>query len=96
MNSGLVLDAAGRFVMKAWQDEAVVYDTLSGDTHVLDPFAYAVARQLASAGKADADVANAIASQFELTAEDIAELVPVAVAKLQRIGILIASQRDSR
>jgi PqqD family protein of HPr-rel-A system len=91
MNSLFALDATGRFVVKAWQDEAVVYDLLSGDTHLLEPFALAVTRHLAANTRSQEEVARRIIAEFDVTAESITELIATTFAHLQRIGMVVAA-----
>lgn len=91
MNSLFAVDATGRFLLKAWQDEAVVYDLLSGDTHLLEPFALAVTRHLAADARSQEEVATRIIAEFDLTAESITELIATTFAHLQRIGMIVAA-----
>jgi PqqD family protein of HPr-rel-A system len=96
MNSRLALDAAGRFVVKTWGDKAVVYDLLSGDTHLLEPFAFAVTRHLAAGARSRDEVTERIILEFDLTAENITDLIATTFAHLQRIGMVVAAPLDTR
>jgi PqqD family protein of HPr-rel-A system len=91
MNSLFALDARGRFLVKEWQDEAVVFDLLSGDTHLLEPFALAVTRHLAEGARSREEVTERIILEFDLTAESIAELIATTFTHLQRIGMIVAA-----
>jgi PqqD family protein of HPr-rel-A system len=96
MDSPFALDASGRFILKEWQDEAVAYDLLSGDTHLLEPFALAVTRHLAGGARSREEVTERIILEFDLTAESITELIATTFAHLQRIGMVVAAPLDTR
>jgi PqqD family protein of HPr-rel-A system len=96
MNSTFALNSTGRFILKEWQDEAVVYDLVSGDTHLLEPFAFAVTRHLADGARTQEEVARRIILEFDLTAERITELIATTFAHLQRIGVIVAAPFDTR
>lgn len=77
-------------LFKSWGDEAVVYDTASGDTHYLKPLTlalYKICRDREGATAADLTVALAarlgvtVTPQFQILTED-------ALASLRRIGLL--------
>lgn len=85
-------DLTGRFALKTWQDEAVVYDLLSGDTHLLEPLALAVATHVGSGIRSREEVAERIAADFELPAdESLGDLVDAAFSHLQRIGMIVSA-----
>jgi PqqD family protein of HPr-rel-A system len=96
MDSPFALEAAGRFMVKAWDDEAVAYDLLSGDTHLLEPFAFAVTRHLAAGARSREEVTERIILEFDLTAESITELIATTFSHLQRIGMIVAAPLDTR
>ena len=74
---------------RTWGDGAVVYDALSGSTHLLDPIAAAVLDCLWIRDRSTAAVAAAVRSEIsEDNAEDVLEAVGVALAKLRDIGLV--------
>jgi PqqD family protein of HPr-rel-A system len=96
MDSPFALDATGRFVVKAWTDEAVVYDLLSGDTHLLEPFAFAVTRHLAEGARSRDEVTERIIREFDLPSETITEWIAKTFTHLQRIGMIVAAPLEAR
>lgn len=95
MDSSFALEPTRRFVIKSWDDQAVAYDLLSGDTHLLEPFAFAVTRHLAANARSQDEVARRIIAEFDLT-ENISDLIATTFAQLQRIGMIVASPLDTR
>jgi len=55
-----------RLQYRCWDGECVLYNDLSGDTHLLDEFALALLEQL----KAGPQAAAQLAAAFELDAQD--------------------------
>ena len=55
-----------RLQYRCWDGECVLYNDLSGDTHLLDEFALALLEQL----KAEPQAAAQLATAFELDAHD--------------------------
>jgi len=96
MNSTFALDSTGRFVLKEWQDEVVAYDLLSGDTHLLEPFASAVTRHLAEGARSREEVTKRIIAEFDLTVESVAEPIATTFTHLQRIGMVVAAPLETR
>lgn len=77
-------------LLKIWGDEAVVYDTASGDTHYLNPLTlalYQICRE--PAGCPAASLADGLAAHFGATATpQLQELAEEALHSLRRIGLL--------
>ncbi|RJG01870.1 HPr-rel-A system PqqD family peptide chaperone [Noviherbaspirillum sedimenti] len=76
---------------RTWDDEVVVYDALSGNTHLLG---LAAARLLAAIAQAPGDIA-ALAHTLEqhwpdLTAEEAHTHVDAMLAELAGIGLIAA------
>jgi len=96
MDAPLTLAAAGRFLVKTWDDESVVYDLLSGDTHLLEPLASAVTRLLAEGARSREEVTRRIILEFDLTAESVSEPIATTLTHLQRIGMVVAAPLETR
>jgi PqqD family protein of HPr-rel-A system len=96
MDSPFTLDTTGRFLLKTWNDETVAYDLLSGDTHLLEPFASAVTRYLAEGARSREEVTKRIIAEFDLTAESVTEPIATTFAHLQRIGMVVAAPLETR
>lgn len=77
-------------LLKIWGDEAVVYDTASGDTHYLNPLTlalYQICRE--PAGCPATDLAAALAAHFGAVATpQLQELAEEALHSLRKIGLL--------
>lgn len=77
-------------LIKAWGDEAVVYDTLSGDTHYLKPLTFALYQICREhPGYTAEQVGDALASRLK-TADtaQLRELAEDVLAQLHQIGLL--------
>ena len=96
MDAPFTLAAAGRFLVKTWNDETVVYDLLSGDTHLLEPLASAVTRHLAEGARSRDEVTRRIIVEFDLTAESVAEPIATTFTHLQLIGMVVAAPLETR
>lgn len=79
-----------RFLIKAYDPEAVVFDTASGDTHFLSPLALALySICLEQPGVALAEMHACAAGHFELAADAIPLAdTQDALTHLRRIGLL--------
>ncbi len=79
-----------RFQIKSFEQEAVVFDTASGDTHYLAPFNMALFQLVQnSPGMALDDMHRALASRLSLEpGPDLAHQMDQALASLRRIGLL--------
>lgn len=82
---------AGRFRTKDWgEDEAVIYDIASGDTHVMDPLAMEILDRLkCSPGLSAASLQAALGDVFEgLPDAEVALRIERCLAGLQQIGLV--------
>lgn len=79
-----------RFQIKSFEQEAVVFDTASGDTHYLAPFNMALFQLVQSSpGMALDDMHRALASRLALEpGPDLVHQMDQALASLRRIGLL--------
>lgn len=87
---------ATRFASRAWADEAVVYDALTGDTHLLEPLSTELLRRLEAGPKTSDELAAALAADFEFAPEDdVPALTAGALAKLRELGMVDAVPVES-
>ncbi|MDP2265617.1 MAG: HPr-rel-A system PqqD family peptide chaperone [Thiobacillus sp.] len=71
-------------LLKSWGNEAVIYDTASGDTHYLKPLTLALYQTCrANPGATSAELANALATQLGFA--DIPELLELTEDTLQHL-----------
>ncbi len=83
-----------RFLVRSWSgEEGVVYDTFSGDTHLLEPLALALFQRL-DAG-APCSVEALVRELAELGTDDVHEsalhAVEQSLESMRRVGLVIAS-----
>jgi PqqD family protein of HPr-rel-A system len=86
--------ARERFIVRSWSgEEGVVFDTLSGDTHLLEPLALELLRHL------DPGVARSARALLEYLADSIEDTPPEAalaavehsLESMRRVGLVIAA-----
>lgn len=77
-------------LLKSWGDEAVVYDTASGDTHYLKPPTLALYQIcLDQPGLTPAELAAALAARLDVAAgPQLQALTEDALASLRQTGLL--------
>lgn len=77
-------------LLKSWGDEAVIFDTASGDTHYLKPLTLALYQACrAHPGFNANELAAALATQLNVSQSDsFQELVDETLDTLRRIGLL--------
>lgn len=83
-------DSTGRFHVKTWQDEAVAYDNMSGDTHLLEPVAVEVLQYLARGVRSEEDIYCHLNTTFDLAPnEDGVRFITMALMQLKQVGIVV-------
>ncbi|MEW5965553.1 MAG: HPr-rel-A system PqqD family peptide chaperone [Pseudomonadota bacterium] len=77
-------------LLKIWGDEAVIYDTASGDTHYLKPITLALYRACREhPGLASSEIAAALAARLGVAdAPQLRELADETLNSLREIGLL--------
>lgn len=77
-------------LLKSWGDEAVVYDTASGDTHYLKPLTLALYQTCRDhPGYTSAELAAALATRLDTTeTPQFRELIDYTLDSLHKIGLL--------
>ena len=85
--------AGNNRLLKSWGDEAVVYDTASGDTHYLKPITlalYQVCRE--HPGLSSAGIATALAARLGVAdTPQLRELADETLDSLRKIGLLTSA-----
>jgi len=83
------ISEGSRLSWKLWDDEYVVFDHGSGNTHFLDLFSGEILREL-EAGSADAEeLARRLASDLDAAPEqDLAARIQDTLARLERAGLV--------
>jgi PqqD family protein of HPr-rel-A system len=76
-------------LQRSWGEELVVYDPLSGGTHLLDPVAAAVLDYLSASDGSAAAIARALMADFDASCEeDVLAAVTSTLAKLRDIDLV--------
>lgn len=77
-------------LLQSWGDEAVVYDTASGDTHYLKPLTLALYQTCREhPGYTSAELAATLAARFSVTeTPQFRELIDDTLDSLHKIGLL--------
>jgi PqqD family protein of HPr-rel-A system len=81
-----------RFQIKTYEHEAVVFDTASGDTHYLTPFAVGLFQLIQDKpGMTSDDIETTLAARLSLQAgPHFTHMTVEAITSLRRIGLLAA------
>jgi PqqD family protein of HPr-rel-A system len=81
-----------RFQIKSFDDEAVVFDTASGDTHLLAPFTLSLFELIQSnPGISAHEIEAALLTRFRLSSNtDLTDLAQESLSSLRRLGLLEA------
>lgn len=84
------LTGLGRFLIKCFKTEAVVFDTASGDTHYLSRLAYTLlTTRQTHPDSSYQDISKAVAVSLDMEPSgDFRLLVDEAILSLQNIGLL--------
>ena len=83
-----------RLLVRSWSgEEGVVYDTLSGDTHLLEPLALELLQQLAAGAPRSASaLLDELADLIEDTAPESAlAAIEQSLESMRRAGLVVAS-----
>lgn len=77
-------------LLKSWGDEAVIYDTASGDTHYLKPLTRALYQTCRDhPGYTSAELSAALASNLGVTnTARLQEMTETTLDSLRKIGLL--------
>ncbi|GAB3267104.1 HPr-rel-A system PqqD family peptide chaperone [Chitinimonas naiadis] len=91
------LDSSGRFLLHAWEEDALAFDTYSGDTHLLEPLAAALVRYL---GQSECDLESLLAqlNQEFIFPEDQSPALAVdtALLNMRGIGLVRVTELEAR
>jgi PqqD family protein of HPr-rel-A system len=91
------VDPAGRFAIRSFDDEAVAYDTKTGNTHLLDQAASALVTFLRDSPQFPADLARRLAEHFEFPPdEDILALTESTLFGLRELGLVLTVPIEDR
>jgi PqqD family protein of HPr-rel-A system len=73
---------------RSWdEDEVIVFNRGSGQTHLLDAFSAAVLRHIEASPTTTSDLARFFATGFELDARALIDRVDAACARFDQLGL---------
>lgn len=78
-------------VYRCWDDDAVLYNDLSGATHLLGPAALCVLETLRAGSADEAALAAALLADFEIDASLLSEELRCVLDSLARLDLIEAS-----
>lgn len=75
-------------VYRCWDDDAVLYNDLSGATHLLGPAALCLLEALRAGPAAEPALAQALLAEFELDASSLPEELASVLGSLARLDLI--------
>ena len=88
---------SGRFQIREWDNEIVVYDSRAGDTHLLDPLASAVLSLLQSSPQTSGTLVRMLIQELESPPDDdLRALTEAALVRLGNLGLVVATPIEGR
>jgi PqqD family protein of HPr-rel-A system len=82
------LPAGVSLLWQSWgEDEVIVFNRASGQTHLVDAFSAAVLRRIEAAPTTTADLAGRFATGFALDASVLIHRVDAACARFDQLGL---------
>lgn len=76
------------FLWQYWEDEAVVYNCASGETHLLDALAAAVLKEVETRPQSSADLAAHLAGQFGLDLDSLSRRLLTIGESFDELGLI--------
>lgn len=75
--------------VRNWDDGTVVYNRLSGETHVLGPLARIALREITAAPASTETISTALASEFpEIAPERLRAELDALLTEMARLGVI--------
>lgn len=81
-------DSSGRFIERRLEDELLLYDTLSGETHLIAPPALILLELLRDHTGTRSLLARELAHYLDGTEQEVQSFVDRTLASLQDIGLI--------
>lgn len=75
-------------VYRCWDDEAVLYNDLSGATHLIGPVAICLLEALRAGPAPASDLASAVLAEFEIEADPLAAELETLLGELSGLGLI--------
>ncbi|MFQ6017088.1 MAG: HPr-rel-A system PqqD family peptide chaperone [Kiloniellaceae bacterium] len=81
------LPAGAELLWRFWDDEVIVYNTASGQTHLLDALSGATLKELEDCPRTIAELAGRLADRFDLDPDALSERLPDICAQFDKLGL---------
>ena len=89
LTSEWIVDADAALLLRQWGDECVVYNAVSGDTHLLNALGAVSLTSLLQAPATADDLAQRVASQLGFEADEaLLQTVETLLGDFERIGLI--------
>lgn len=96
MLSSSTLWVAQALLWNQWDDEPVVYNIISGNTHLITPAAAKVLRRLEQQPSTASQLAESIASEFNVDSDqEVVEYIERLISDLDELGLVKSLTRES-
>ncbi|BDT56898.1 hypothetical protein MasN3_03920 [Massilia varians] len=73
---------------RSWDDETVLYNDLSGATHLLGPAALCLLESLRPGPASSAALASTLQAEFDIAGETIGAELEALLGELSRLGLI--------
>lgn len=81
------LPAGAELLWRSWGDEVVVFNSASGQTHLLDALSGAALKELEDYPKTITHLTNQMAEKFELDPETLSHRLAVICDRFDKLGL---------
>ena len=82
------LPAGAEVFWQNWDDEVIVFNTASGQTHLLDALSAATLREIESRPGGINQLADRLAERFELDGADLSQRLTEVCARFDELGLV--------
>ena len=82
------LPVGAELLWQKWDDEVIVFNTASGQTHLLDALSAATLREIESRPGGINQLADRLAERFELDGADLSQRLTEVCARFDELGLV--------
>ncbi len=88
MNRRWYIAAPNRFAWHSWEDDFLVYDRLSGQTHLLNLLAAAILRRLEEAPATAQEIGDELRQELAAEGADALGEIPTLLSTFDELGLI--------
>ncbi len=81
------LPTGAQLLWRAWDDEVIVFNSASGQTHLLDALSGATLKELEDSPRTIAQLASQLADKFELDPQALSDRLGVICDQFDELGL---------